>query len=131
MSSLDPLAISIIGKAIDFLFDQASKTIDKKRKKQDAEIKQKINKDKKEEILQSLIGRIDTQEVDHCLKQIESQTGNKQKLEIQIATYGTEADAPLRIVNQLHNVESELNKWINKLESLIEEASTEENYSQE
>jgi hypothetical protein len=126
MSTLDPIAISIIGKAIDFLFAQASKTLDKSRAKKEVEAEQQTNKKQKEEILQSLIGEINAQEVEHCMAQIERYTRNKQKLEIQVATYGTEIDAPLKTVNQLRDIDTELDKWITKLKSLIEEASNKE-----
>ena len=127
MSSLDPIAIAIIGKAVDFLFTQASKTLDKSREDKEVETeKQPDNDQRKEEILKSLIGKINAQEVEHCMKQIEQQTINKHKLEMEIATFGTEINAPVKLVNDLRNVEAQINNLIVKLKSLVEEISNKE-----
>ena len=127
MNNLDPLAFSIVTKAVDFLFDQAAKVLQSQRddrKSIEPSNEQKTISDKNQ-ILEAITG-VNNEEIRHCLKQIETYTSNVHLLEDQIAIRGGEALASLKLVNDLRTNQDELRKRITKLKSLLEEASNQE-----
>ena len=126
MTNIDPLSLSIIAKAVDFLFDQAAKIMQVHRESRNATIKKKDeqnNVSNKNSILESITNEINTVEIQHCLDQIHSYTKNVHLIERQIANYGGEVAAPINLVNQLNINQSELRKWIYELKRVLESAS--------
>jgi hypothetical protein len=133
MTNLDPIAVSIIMKAVDFLFNQASAVIQNMNRPMDSRT---VPADRpppssgtisteQHEIIQS-ISEINVKEVQHCLDQIKLYTGNVQFFEKRIAMAGGEALASQELVHKLQVSKEELEKWIKKLQQLLEHASHKE-----
>ena len=132
MTNLDPLAISIVTEAVSFLFDQASKTLqdvrDKRNKsgaKENAPKSAAPNTDKNN-VLRSITGELDVEEIKHCRNQIHAYTKNVHAFETQIAMYGGEQLAPPDLVQKLEISQNELQKSIYKLKQILESASQQE-----
>ena len=129
MTNLDPLSMSIIVKAVDFLFDQAAKVIQELKEDRSASIKDASESSTrdlisdKSEMVKAVSMEIDTKEIQHCLDQIDLYTKNVHVFEKRIAFFGGEVLAPLDLVHKLNVSQDELKKWISKLKFLLESAS--------
>ena len=126
--------MSIIIKAVDFLFDQAAKVIQEFKGnpsapiKNAAELSTGYSISEKNEMVKAIAKEIDIKEIQHCLDQIELYTKNVHVFERRIAYYGGEVLAPLDLVHKLNVSQDELKKWIKKLKSLLENASKKDIY---
>ena len=128
MSNIDPILISIITNAVNFLFDEASKIFQERRTKRVIE-KSTIKKNyehptDKSEILsltpnKDLIGDA-TEEIQHCISQIRLSRENKRKLERQISLHGGLNYSPIPLQNLLESTENDIENWCNKLRGIIE-----------
>ena len=128
MSNIDPILVSIITNAVNFLFDEASKIFQERRTKRIIE-SQAIKKDfepptNKSEILaltpnKDLIGDA-AEEIQHYLSQIRLSRENKRKLEKQITLYGGLNYSPIYLQNLLESTENDIENWCNKLREIIE-----------
>lgn len=132
MTNLDPVAVSIIMKAVDFLFTQASTVIQNMNRSKDSRVTPAeppppsgINSAEQYEIVQS-ISNINVKEVQHCLDQIKLYSGNVQFFEKRVAMAGGETLASHELVHKLQVSKEELEKWIKKLKQLLENASNKE-----
>jgi len=128
MTNFDPLSVSIIVKAVDFLFDQASKILQERRNTSRGAVskennpKSDIPTTEKSFILNSITSDINTREIQHCLKLIDMYTKNVHAYEIQIAIKGGEVLAP-HLVAILEIEREKLQENIYKLKGLLEKAT--------
>src|ERR1044071_1539871 len=89
MTGLEPIALPIVIKAVDFLFDQATKILDKQRTSSDAANKETDNQSSvsnKNDILKAITS-INEAEIKHCLNQIEKYKHNVYLIENEIADW--------------------------------------------
>jgi hypothetical protein len=134
MSGLEPMAIIVLTKAIDFLFGEAGKLMEERRsarQKRGDEIKAEHNNISSQVIVnkETLKGsqpkllelREIPKEVEHSINQIRQYGINKRLLEEQAAKYGGFTFAPLIVQNQIRDAEEEIYNNCQKLKHLIEE----------
>lgn len=132
MTNFDPLAMSIIAKAVDFLFNEASKilqqsrSIDKDPAKKGKNPKSDIPTVEKNSILNSITPDFNAKELKHCLNLIDKYTKNVHAFENQIAIYGGKELAPPDLVRKLEISQETLKENIYKLKDLLEKASNQE-----
>lgn len=134
MTSFEPLGLTVLIKAVDFLFDEAGKLLQELRQQRKSQLDStKSPQDKmesrgatrKDEILSrhpNLLSLDETtKEINHCLSQIHQYSQNKRTLETQIALHGGLVFAPLPLQNQLQQTDDEIEKWCVQLKRIVEE----------
>ncbi len=133
MASLEPIGLAVLTKAVDFLFNEASKFMQERRERRSLEQNRISSKEadkttgftKREELLSWEPNELFLQdtylEIEHCLDQIQQYRKNRRMLEKQVAMYGGVVLAPIAVQNQLNNVERELESSCQKLRRLVEE----------
>jgi len=127
MNNIDPILISIITSAVNFLFDEASKLFQERRTKRvikTGTINKTEHPTDKSEILsltpnEDLIGDA-VEEIQHCILQIRQNRENKRKLERQISLYGGLNYSPIPLQNLLESIENDIENWCNKLRGIVE-----------
>jgi hypothetical protein len=134
MTGLEPIAAVALTKAVDFLFDEASKLMEERRAARktrgDADdtppVQDNAGATKKEEVLaiqpKTVYLKDIPKEVEHCIKMIHQYRNNKRSLDDTIAAYGGYRFAPLNIQNQLRDSEDEIKNWSQQLKNLVEES---------
>jgi hypothetical protein len=126
MTNLDPISVSIIAQAIDFLFDQGAKILQErrdKRKNVTSDQNQSVEQDKAEIILM-ISASINQREIEQCYKLIDNHLQNKYKLEEKIARLFISVDyAPPQVQAQLASAENELKKQVEHLHMLVQAGS--------
>jgi hypothetical protein len=136
MTGLDPIAMSVVVKAVDFLFDQAAEIVQELRRKSSKEVKTgNVNTagsgsdSAKADVLNALktvSSEINAKEIEHSLDQIQIYLNNVHAFETQIAYHGGRKLARRDLVNNLDVSQEELQKWIQKLKSLLEDSAQRE-----
>lgn len=137
MTDFDPIAIATLGKAVDFLFDQAGKLMEERReaRKKRGGIPQAeqvtlshqnsiTEATKKEEVRswkpKNVYLKDMPSEITHCMSMIEQYRTNRRYTEDTISHYGGFNLAPIHIRNELLQQEEQIEQWIFKLKSIIE-----------
>lgn len=128
MTDLDHLSMSIIVKAVDFLFDQAAKILQESKHKRDKSSVEIVSSNDgsnfdKSDIVKSVSNRLSIKEVQHCLNQIELYMNNVHRIETQIAIKGGDKMAPPELIYNLEANQNDLRKWIQKLKRVVESAA--------
>lgn len=133
MSNLDPVAMSILTKAVDFLFDQAAKTIEEIRSSRKSrgenipstETIQDLT-EQKEEVFSKQPKQIHlrdiSKEVGNCIDMIHSYRDNRRRLNKSVSAYGGFDFTPQHIQRQLQEAEDQIVVWSKKLKDIIEES---------
>ena len=135
MTGLEPIFTAALTKAVDFLFGEAGKLLDERRK-----VRQDVGKDDDTPVLKGevtqkevLVISQDLQtkniylrdlpnEVDHILRLIESYRSNRRILENQIRHAGGVNRAPIDKVNDLQSTDDDIRYNIQRLKDLIQKA---------
>jgi adenine specific DNA methylase Mod len=127
MTNMDPLAFSVVAKAVDFLFDQAARILHGQREAR-KQTEQPNDQDRisDKNRIKDAISNVNKQELEHCLDQVETYAKNVRLFEKQIAIRVGELLAPVKLVNDLRTNQSELRKQIDKLKQMLENASSQE-----
>ncbi len=135
MTGLEPIAVAALTKAVDFLFDEASKLMEERRQARkargeaedvpipevdDAAVTQK------EDILalqpKSVYLKDIPMEVKHHLDMIHQYRDNKRRLDATVAAYNGFLFAPGHIQYQVRDAEDQIKLWCQKLKHLVENA---------
>jgi len=134
MTALDPITITALSKAVDFLFDQATKLMEERResrkKRGDVNEQEELEHAKqltpKTEVAswqpKSVYLKDIPREVKHCIEMIEQYRKNKRFTEESVSHYGGFKLSPISIRNELIKQEEEIKKWCQKLKDIIEHA---------
>lgn len=127
MTQLDPLSMTVLAKAVDFLFDQGARIVQDLMRHKDKPVENPPTVDGpeigKNDVLEAMSSKINVLEIQHCMDQIEAYLKNVHAYERQAAIHGGEVVAPLDIVNKLEISRDELRKAILKLKQLLENSS--------
>lgn len=132
MSGAEILAESILRKAIDFLFDQASKIMEERRmtrQRKEEKIDPRTNVTENSPTKRDILSRNPknlylndySQEIRHCMDMIERYRHNKRQIEETIAHYGSLSLTPTHVKNELKDTEEAIGHWIKRLKQTIEE----------
>lgn len=134
MTGLEPIAVVALTKAVDFLFDQASKLMDERRTARKARGDEEdtpvppvgLSTTKKEEILslqpKNVYLKDIPKEVEHYLDMIHQYRDNKRRLDATIAAYNGFLFAPGHIQYQLRDSEDQIKNWCQQLKNLVDES---------
>lgn len=131
MTGLEPIGIMILTRAVDFLFDETGKLLERRRasKEMSADdraqgVESEIVVTQKENVHQwqpvDPLLRDVQQEMEHHLDQLHRYRKNRRILEIQIAQHGGYDYAPTSLQEKLNLVESEILRWSMGLKDLVE-----------
>jgi SET domain-containing protein len=135
MTGMEGIAIATVTKAIDFLFGEAVKLMDERRQQRKARGESVVERpstgnaiDKKEVLNKTskvdpktLFLRDYPKEIEHCIEQIHKLRNNKRMLEDQVNNYGGFSFAPLITQNQIRLTEDEIERWIIRLRTIVED----------
>lgn len=139
MTDLDPIAMTTLGKAVDFLFDQAGKLLEERREARskrggEVETAQATHPSQAASTATTTREEVKTwkpktiylkdipSEIKHSLNMIEQYRTNKRHTEEAISHFGGFSVAPINVRNDLLQQEEQIEYWIIRLKELIEKA---------
>lgn len=127
MTNLDPLSLSVILKAVDFLVGQAEKFMQEYRQNNLPDLGSQhldsLPHAEENEMLESFNKEISIKEIQHCLDQIRVYTNNVHVFEKQVAIHGGEVLAPPELINKANASKGELAQQMKTLKTLLESAT--------
>lgn len=130
---LDPISLTILQKAVDFLFDQARKLMEDRRESrkkmgeavEDKSVQKDIKETKKDELgsLKPIPIRLQSvyHDIEHCMEQIEGYQRNRRDLERRVMKDGGFDRTQSSVRNELRDVDDEIKKYCQKLKKLVED----------